>query len=332
MTFSRESLLSSLRTFLWVVPLTILIWIYAEREQLGPPQKVEFTIQPRNADPTRWVSIIEPANGRLSADLSGPRGRLEEVQRQLATPSYPIEFPRMDPGIHTIQASVVGNDPVFANNGITAGGFVPRDLTLSVDLMVTVKVNVQVRPEVRDNLEKVEFDPRTVEISVPETFRKDHPALTVYAELQDLSSPGIHEENAALAPSVTDPRSHIAISRPKVHASYTVKETAITGHIPSIGVWPKIPPLPNNFWGTHHVEFQNGNDTLRNVGVSGPPQEINKVINPNSGVKATFDVNSTDPSAGFTEAPVKFEGLPEGVKLESKDWKIFYKVVENTPP
>ncbi len=331
MTFSRESLLSSLRTFLWVVPLTILIWIYAEREQLGPPQKVEFTIQPRNADPTRWVRIIEPPKGRLTADLSGPRGRLEEVQRQLAQPSYAIAFPRMDPGIHTVSASQVGNDPVFANNGITASGFVPRDLTLSVDLMVTVKVDVQVRPEARDSLEKVEFEPRTVEISVPETFRKDHPTLTAYAELQDLKSPGVHDENATLVPSVTDPDSHFTISRSKVHASYTVRELAIVGHIPSIGVWQNLPPLPNNYWGTHRVEFQNGNDTLRNVGVSGPPQEINKLISSNSGVKATFDVNPADASAGFIEAPVKFEGLPEGVKLESKDWKIFYKVVENTP-
>src|SRR5688572_16294126 len=34
-TFSREQIISSLKSLAWVAPLTVLIWIYAEREQLA---------------------------------------------------------------------------------------------------------------------------------------------------------------------------------------------------------------------------------------------------------------------------------------------------------
>ena len=33
-TFSREQLVSALRSLIWVAPLTVLIWIYAESEQV----------------------------------------------------------------------------------------------------------------------------------------------------------------------------------------------------------------------------------------------------------------------------------------------------------
>src|SRR5436305_9069569 len=32
-TFTRDQIASGLRSLLWVAPLTVLIWIYAEREQ-----------------------------------------------------------------------------------------------------------------------------------------------------------------------------------------------------------------------------------------------------------------------------------------------------------
>src|SRR5688500_925653 len=51
-TFNREQLLSSLRALAWVAPLTLLIWIYAEREQ-QLPGTARFQIVVKSADPNQ---------------------------------------------------------------------------------------------------------------------------------------------------------------------------------------------------------------------------------------------------------------------------------------
>src|SRR5438067_1295724 len=76
-TFSRESLISSFKTFLWVAVLTPLIWIYAEREQLATLPSVQIKVQPHNADPSRVVTFGETGgnlNISVGADLAGPHG------------------------------------------------------------------------------------------------------------------------------------------------------------------------------------------------------------------------------------------------------------------
>src|SRR5690242_1264927 len=49
--FSRESLFNFAKTMAWVVPLTILIWVYAEREQRDTDPGVTFPIDVRSSDP-----------------------------------------------------------------------------------------------------------------------------------------------------------------------------------------------------------------------------------------------------------------------------------------
>src|SRR3954464_8233727 len=56
-----NSRMGALKTFLWVAPLTALIWIYAEREQLDPADGVRVKI-----------NLISRSNDRLIT-INGPR-------------------------------------------------------------------------------------------------------------------------------------------------------------------------------------------------------------------------------------------------------------------
>src|SRR3954464_11454986 len=56
-TFNRESFVSSLRSLLWVAPLTLLIWIYAEREQQASGT-ARFQIVVKSADPTQIATFM----------------------------------------------------------------------------------------------------------------------------------------------------------------------------------------------------------------------------------------------------------------------------------
>src|SRR4051812_35414680 len=50
-TFSREQLLAGLKQLMLVAPLTLLIWVYAEREQQVPARGLQFAVEVRSNNP-----------------------------------------------------------------------------------------------------------------------------------------------------------------------------------------------------------------------------------------------------------------------------------------
>ena len=57
-------LIDGLKTFLWVAPLTVLIWIYAEREQIATLPDVPVAIEVRSAATDRVVMLVSPEDKR----------------------------------------------------------------------------------------------------------------------------------------------------------------------------------------------------------------------------------------------------------------------------
>src|SRR5688500_9862212 len=83
-TFTRENLVSGAKTLAWVVPLTVLIWVYAEREQLIPEQSVPIPINVTSGDPSRVVTLLHPPDKMILADLEGPRSRIDAVRNEFS--------------------------------------------------------------------------------------------------------------------------------------------------------------------------------------------------------------------------------------------------------
>src|SRR5262245_54271770 len=82
---ARENLLAGLKTSLWLVPLTVLIWLYAEREQIyiAPDRTIPILVISGSND--RFVELKLPMNDKsVMATLSGPRGRVEEILQRIA--------------------------------------------------------------------------------------------------------------------------------------------------------------------------------------------------------------------------------------------------------
>src|SRR6478609_9248925 len=78
-TFSREQLLSSLRSLIWVAPLTVLIWIYAEREQVEPASAT-FPIEVRSGSPGQQVARLADSRGStVLATIRGPKAKVSQA-------------------------------------------------------------------------------------------------------------------------------------------------------------------------------------------------------------------------------------------------------------
>src|SRR4051812_14869415 len=60
-SLSRDSLLAGLKTSTWLVPLTVLIWIYAEREQVYNAEDRTIPIDIRSGN-DRYVELRMPMN------------------------------------------------------------------------------------------------------------------------------------------------------------------------------------------------------------------------------------------------------------------------------
>ena len=121
-TFSREQFVAALKQLAWVAPLTVLIWVYAEREQRTTDANVRFTVEVHSNNPKVFVRLLEPNDGYVSADLTGARSQLDKLRRDLGGGAHAVRFEvpadRKD-GEHQFPLTfVVGRDARFA--GVTA--------------------------------------------------------------------------------------------------------------------------------------------------------------------------------------------------------------------
>src|SRR5213595_2266122 len=122
--FTRDNIIGHLKTLAWVVPLTLLIWIYAEREQVARTKNVSVPIDPV-VDPSRIVTLIRPADRNVMLELEGPQANLQEVVQKLQAGEFPhglqLDIP-MTFGAdreHQIPAlSLIQNQRIFRDKGI----------------------------------------------------------------------------------------------------------------------------------------------------------------------------------------------------------------------
>src|SRR5690348_958680 len=89
--FTRENIISNLKTLAWVVPLTLLIWIYAEREQVASMKDVSVPFELASVDPNVAVSLSRAQDKNLLLELQGPQARLQDVLTALQRGLRPQE-------------------------------------------------------------------------------------------------------------------------------------------------------------------------------------------------------------------------------------------------
>jgi hypothetical protein len=326
-TLSRESLISSFKTFLWVVPLTVMIWIYAEREQLATLSNVPIKIEPLNSDPNRIITFAD-ATGRtiaISADLAGPRGRLERAQRQLET-SLALKLDigsNADSGVRRVYTRSLSDDPLFKDNGITVRNIVPEEVTVRIDPVETRELAVQPPADNSNRLVSFNADPRTVKVSGPQSFFRDHPNVGVRADVA-LDMPGRHEEKVTLnlnLPALT-PARFVSITPSTVTAKYEVRQADLRYTIHAMTVW--VTYSQGVEWNKFMADCPTA---ISDVTVIGPEEIINRLKKNDPTLLPTphaeFEVESGTPAPDPSHpdqpstAPLHYV-LPEGLRVDNE--------------
>jgi hypothetical protein len=266
-----QRLIDGLKTFVWVAPLTILIWIYAEREQIAQLNDVPVPIEVRTAAADRVVLLVSPEDRRLLLDLQGPRAALTKVRDALldrrASP-IPVLIPEdLAPGAEyeIPVAERLHHNDLFTAVTITRAR---PSLRVRVEPKVSREVPVRVRPEEKI-VGKVDFTPATIIAEGPAYVFANIPAdrLVAYADMQKFVGrpPGHHE---GYVPISLSPRAENITMPQSVHVSVDIRRSEEE----KLSI-PLRVDIPSAILRSDRYTIE-APVTLANVPVAGPPEAV----------------------------------------------------------
>jgi hypothetical protein len=316
--FTRQNVVSFLKTLVWVVPLTLLIWIYAEQEQQISLSNVSASIQIKSTDPARTVTLLSPPEKVIELDLWGPRSSLDRIQDYLAT-TVPLDIdidPSLSIGEHDIQTLPrIENDSRFKNLGITVVKASPENLSVYVDVLETVEIPVEA-PAGLLTVQNAIFTPPTVKITGPsqalDRIKQEKGHLSAVADIANLpllNSPGQH---APITVSLIPPDSSdgIGLSQSTVQATLTVKESDVTTTVSNLPICLLAP----NFV-LDNYKFSFDPKIYPAVKLIGPPDKIDQIVSGEVKPIAAMEIGDDDDAKNPRSKSLMILNLPAGVRL-----------------
>ncbi|MDB5297585.1 MAG: hypothetical protein JWO31_3568 [Phycisphaerales bacterium] len=318
---SREKFTGAFQTMLWVVPLTILIWIYAERQQQVQLKGVTLPVRVVSGDPSKVVRL--EGDGNVVATLIGPPSNVDrDAIRAKFDPqnNRPIEIVldrTTGLGRQSIQAIRIRDDKRFTDAGITVDVVSPVELVVVVDQIVTKSFPVQLpadQAQAVGNVRPPVFDPPTVEVTGPGRLLSD-PMTGIRVEADVASVLGkrltgdreipLTDVPLALVGVAAEYAPYVKLMRTKVNARVVpveVKEETLR----SVRLWLAAPKqLREEFL----IDFP---ENLANVTVSGPRDAIDKLTSSQEDPVAYVRIPPNVIAAGQGPVPIEPQ-LPDGV-------------------
>ena len=311
--FSRRALLDTLRELVWLAPLSAIIWIYAEREQITQPTKIETSVNIISSDRGRFVQPSDNVPIRVVLTLQGPQVSVNEVRDKLTT-NVPrgLQLDIVDelpPGQHELLdiSSRIKALREFETAGVSVLDVQPAQVSITVDTIEQREVDVQVPPRVGDLTSSATFEPRKVHLRGPANVLSqlvDQGNLKVYADITGsdvLRTPG-KKDLPSVPLTLSQPETGLTIEPPSVHATLDVRAADVPGVIASVPIVIEAPPAMLRI-----NEINLTIPTLANLHVIGPPDQVSGLVNQNLQARAVLDVDTSG------QGKVKYE-LPDGVR------------------
>jgi len=320
-----------------VLPLTVLIWIYAERAQIDPKSNLQVSIDVGIASPNLFASLIEPLPGApILIDVTGSKQRVQELETQLQSRIRLAISPNLEPDTEqTLPTISLLNDyPAIRDSGVTVTSAVPATIRVRIDSRGERRATTLRLP---DNLAVAvassSIEPATVVVTGPERvlmrlFPTDKPSLPLdlTASLDKISQPGTHRlEGVPILIDRTIPGIRVQPERASV-VKIEVSAREVEHEIPSVPL-EVLKPLAID----PTVVVKTNTRNVTNVRVRGPSEQIQKLMSiggkpPEVTPFAVLRVSPGDVGQGERTKAVVIDGLPDGVVLTGQPPQVEFSV------
>ncbi len=301
-----------------VVILTVLIWIYAERAQIGPDQ-VSVLVSVGTSEPNLVATVIDPVDTPLTLALSGPRGQLEAFKTKLMSALQDRRLKLMLSGAdaavgsHALDAARLLNaDPLLSRSGVFVTGTTPTQIRVTVDPMDTVTADIVLPRDLPVTLLKSRFEPAHVTLHGPRpaieaAFPNGKPTVVVNATRISAGDGSEQTLDLQLVPPA-DPR--LTLDTSQVKMTFTAGSTVQTSTIPSAFI-DVVRPVAID--GGSKVIIHGGS-VLHNVQIRGPAVLVNKYTGgrPESDLRAMVFIKPDDVGKTNLRKELKWPVLEDG--------------------
>lgn len=321
----RDRVVDFLKSLLWVAPLTLLIWVYAEQEQRTTQPNVPILLNIRSTDPNRIVRVLTRGGDIATADLTASRSRLDLVKSKLEASDrdrpVTIEVDNTRPlGEQEILiAPRVQSASFFVDNNVSVENVHPQSVLVMVDQLEDREIDIRTPPEMKNLAAPPVFEPRTVRVRAPRSAldaaeKTQGGRLYAIANVDanpELMRPGSHD--ATSVPLLPPPGiQNEELQQQNVKVTLTIKLSDDTLKIESMPVFVSSAKafLPS-------VEIECA-DVVPNVTVVGPPEQIQLIRDKKFIPHATLSIDRTDGFDRPLERTLDFK-LPEGVTVVPED-------------
>jgi hypothetical protein len=328
--FTRDNIISNLKTLAWVVPLTLLIWIYAEREQVATTKDVSVPFEAVSIDPNVSIKVMSPPDQNLVLELQGPQARLQDVLGKLRGGMLPlglkIEIPTTleKNRVHPLMAlELVRNQKIFNDNGVTVLSCQPARIDVMLDAIVERDAKIT-RPPTVTNVDGT-FTPAMVKVRGPSSVidaaeKRNAGQLLIWADLDQIArSPAgpVSKEIGLRKPPELDDDRVVVTGASTVKADVEVRRADEKLLIRSM---PITADAPDALWDKYKLVWEKPTQpVLQNVTVSGPPDVIKAIAQLDSEVKPKARLVVTQQDAGDRRSKVVKYDLPDGVTVSDED-------------
>jgi hypothetical protein len=312
--------LAGLKTFLWVAPLTALIWIYAEREQLKPAEVgVQIKLLSKSTD--RIITVTSPEDKKVFLDVQGPSASLDELRDALAKGPLDVSVnPDIGYAGDISIAEAITKSDLFKSHAVEVKAARPP-VNIKVEAKVARRIPVQARQEDK-SLGAPTFEPDSVVIEGPKDVLDDrqNQNLVALANLTVFKNkrPDTYVEEVPIF--LSRPLGNITM-RETVRAKLTIANSE-TANLSAIPIYLQLPALVLQ---SDKYRITTTPETLQGIEVTGPPDAIAQlrqkkfpaaVVLDLTQTRFSFDTVQTTENWPYTIQAQEYR-MPDGVTVVS---------------
>lgn len=313
-TFSREQLVAGVKQFAWVAPLTLLIWIYAEREQQDD-ETLRFPVTVRSTNPQFHARLVDPIDGFVQVTVRGTRSRLEEIVRQIGSRD-PVMVDAVADGKTGVQSipleTILNHETRF--RGLAVESSTPTHVGVDVDRIDEVTLPVQLRDEDKGQVQEAVFTPGHVKVRVPHQIavaaqNANQGQLVAYADLGKLTPGKSTRSNVRVLIAGVETADPVRIVPPTVAAAFDVRAADQAYTVANIPVTMDVTQNVNNAYSIRYTP-----PSVFNLMVRGPREAIERLSNNVTRVTASIPVTSADAEQETQDKKIIFV-LPPDIRI-----------------